>query len=430
MKTLHTTFLFAICGIAAGWDAAYATQPPDPVSSDGAFNTAMGTNALENLTTLGGGGSSEGLSVGVQNPSSDDGFVGVGNTASGRDALLSNTSGSFNTASGYQALSSNTTGTYNTAIGVASLYSNNGNFNTAAGAGALNANTSGNSNTGLGQNALLANTTGNDNTANGYQALDHNTSGDYNTASGFESLQANTIGNGNTASGYNALLHNRAGGNNTASGRQALSSNIQGSYNIAEGYQAGSKLTTGSYNIEIGNVGVAAEHDTIRIGTQNTQTQTFIAGIYENSGVSGLTVVVDSNGQLGTSSASSERFKTAVLPMGLSTSKLEQLRPVSFRLKSDPTGPTRYGLIAEEVAMVYPELVVRGQGGRVDGVRYEELAPMLLNEMQKDHAALREARALIESQARQLMETNLLVKRLAAQLDSTLVTQRSAAGSN
>jgi hypothetical protein len=80
--------------------------------------------------------------------------------------------------------------------------------------------------------------------------------------------------------------------------------------------------------------------------------------------------------------------------------------------------------------MVYPELVVRGQGGRVDGVRYEELAPMLLNEMQKDHAALREARALIESQARQLMETNLLVKRLAAQLDSTLVTQRSAAGSN
>ena len=151
MRGQHTTVVFVVSTIAACWGAAYATQPPDPVSSDAAYNTAMGTNALAHLTTIsGGGGALESLSAdSIENASADDGFVGVGNTASGRDALVSNTSGSFNTSHGYQALSSNTTGTYNTAIGVASLYNNNGNFNTASGAGALNANTSGNSNTAL-----------------------------------------------------------------------------------------------------------------------------------------------------------------------------------------------------------------------------------------------------------------------------------------
>jgi hypothetical protein len=126
---------------------------------------------------------------------------------------------------------------------------------------------------------------------------------------------------------------------------------------------------------------VAGESGTIRIGTTSTQTKTSIAGIYGTS-VTGSAVVVSSTGQLGVT-VSSERYKTAIAPMGSDTAKLEQLRPVSFKLKSDATATRQYGLIAEEVAKVYPELVIRDQNGRIDGVRYDELAPMLLNEVQK-----------------------------------------------
>jgi trimeric autotransporter adhesin len=116
----------------------------------------------------------------------------------------------------------------------------------------------------------------------------------------------------------------------------------------------------------------------IRIGVQGTQVATYVAGIYGNP-VTGSAVVVSSTGQLGVT-VSSERFKTAIVPMRSDTSKLGQLRPVSFKLKSDATGTRRYGLIAEEVAKVYPELVIRDESGRIDGVRYDELAPMLLND--------------------------------------------------
>jgi polyhydroxyalkanoate synthesis regulator phasin len=126
---------------------------------------------------------------------------------------------------------------------------------------------------------------------------------------------------------------------------------------------------------------VAAESGTIRIGTTSTQSKTYIAGIYGTS-VTGSAVVVSSTGQLGVT-VSSERFKTDIAPMSSASEKLQQLRPVTFHLKSDPHGPLQYGLIAEEVAKVYPELVIRDESGRIDGVRYDELAPMLVNEAQQ-----------------------------------------------
>jgi hypothetical protein len=151
--------------------------------------------------------------------------------------------------------------------------------------------------------------------------------------------------------------------------------------NIAIGVAAGTNLTSGSNNIDIGNQGVAAESNTIRIGTKSTQTATYIAGIYGTS-VSGSAVMVSSTGQLG-AVVSSERFKTAIAPMGENSGKLQQLRPVTFKLKTDPKGPLQYGLIAEEVAKVYPDLVIRDQAGRIAGVRYDELAAILLNEVQQ-----------------------------------------------
>jgi hypothetical protein len=242
---------------------------------------------------------------------------------------------------------------------------------------------------------LNANTTGLSNTASGANALLLNTTGSYNSAAGQAALRFNTVGEYNVASGYSALYSNTTGNGNAAYGLKALYSNTTGADNIAEGYEAGYYLTTGSHNIDMGNLGVAAESGVIRIGTSGQQTKTFVAGITGVS-VTGSAVVVSSTGQLGVT-VSSERYKTAIAPMGSDTAKLEQLRPVSFRLKSDAAGTRQYGLIAEEVAKVYPELVIRDGSGRIDGVRYDELAPMLLNEMQQQHAQMAEK---IDAQAK------------------------------
>jgi len=256
-----------------------------------------------------------------------------------------------------------------------------GNNRTAAGFEALYSNTAGGGNTASGFEALHSNKTGSGNTATGWSALQQNTTGNNNMASGAESLNSNTTGSFNTAVGAAALAVNTTGSSNTASGHEALYSNTSGSHNIALGYQAGYDVTSGSNNIDIGNAGSAADNGAIRIGASGSQKEVFISGIH-SSKITGSAVYVLSNGRLGTL-ASSERYKTAIAPMGANTAKLGQLRPVIFKLKSDAKGTRQYGLIAEEVARVYPELVLRDEKGRIDGVRYDELAPMLLNEMQK-----------------------------------------------
>jgi hypothetical protein len=310
-------------------------------------------------------------------------------------ALQGDTSGNYNTAAGFIALGADTTGSANTAFGQGALTTNTtGNFNSATGTQALYSNTLGSDNTATGSEALYVNTTGNYNTASGFNALYNNTVGNYNNASGYFALRNNTGGSQNSATGVQALVNNKTGNFNTASGTDALYSNTTGSSNIAEGYKAGYSLTTGSNNIDIGNVGVAAESGTIRIGTASTQTAAYIAGIYGTS-VTGNAVVVSSTGQLGVT-VSSERFKTAIAPMGSASAKLLQLRPVIFHLKTAPKGALQYGLIAEEVAKVYPDLVIRDEKGRIDGVRYDELAPMLLNEVQKRDAAQAEKNAYQE----------------------------------
>jgi hypothetical protein len=191
-------------------------------------------------------------------------------------------------------------------------------------------------------------------------------------------LYANTTGYHNTALGAQSLTANTTGTTNTAIGLQALYANTSGSNNIAVGGGAGSSLTSGSSNIDIGNSGVGGESGVIRLGAAGSQTATYIAGI-GSAHVTGSAVYVTSSGQLGVL-ASSERYKEAVAPIGTASGKLQKLRPVTFRLRTDPQHTLQYGLIAEEVAEVYPELVIRDETGRIEGVRYEELAPMLLNE--------------------------------------------------
>jgi hypothetical protein len=340
--------------------------------------------------------------------------AGDANSAFGQSALLSNTTGSFNTATGLGALQTSSTG----------------NNNTATGANALFANTIGIANTANGYSALSNNTTGNDNNASGVKALYGNTTGYRNAAVGNYALVNNTSGFSNEAAGFGALWHNTTGSNNTATGYAALYSNTTGSNNIAIGPYAAYYPTTGSGNIHIGNHGTAADNAAIRIGVQGTQKSTSIAGISGVNVTGGATVVVNTLGQLGVRS-SSRRYKEDIRSMGDSSERLLKLRPVTFEYKqADEKGqkPKQYGLIAEEVAQVMPELVVYNQKGQPEAIAYEALAPLLLNELKREHAR---ADARVTGLRRQLVaqaEELALMKSQIAELRRLTVQPAAAHG--
>ena len=226
------------------------------------------------------------------------------------------------------------------------------NNNTVLGEDALLNNTSGN-NTAIGFNALFFNTTGSNNTATGVSALLSNTTGDSNTANGFSALHFNTTGSNNTTTGVGALQINTTGSKNTANGFEALINNTTGSNNIALGASAGGNLTTGNNNIDIGSQGLAGESKTIRIGKNGTHTTTRIAGISGATVPTGVAVIVDVNGHLGTTT-SSARFKEKITPMDTASEAILALRPVTFRYKYelDPEGVRQFGLVAEEAEKV------------------------------------------------------------------------------
>jgi trimeric autotransporter adhesin len=345
----------------------------------GPLNTATGFQALFSNTT-----GDANTATGYQALTSNiDGF---GNTATGTYTLHFNTDGQFNTATGDLALMNNTGGTNNTATGVAALLLNTTGYrNTATGGNALHSNTTGLENTASGNNALYQNTTGNNNTATGVDALLGNFTGNNNTATGSAALNSNS-GNNNTATGVNALFNSTSGENNTATGFGALANNTTGSNNIAVGKNAGVNLTSGSSNIDIGNVGVAGESKIIRIGKQGLQTNTYIAGISGVTVPTGVPVIVDADGHLGTTT-SSVRFKEDIKPMDTASEAIVRLKPVTFRYKHDldPEGIPQFGLVAEDVEKVNPDLVARDDQGKPYTVRYEAVNAMLLNEFLKEH---------------------------------------------
>jgi hypothetical protein len=413
-------------GLAPGPKAFGVSPPPD--GGYGSGNTAEGTNALFSLTT-----GVWNTALGYQTLYHTT--TGNQSTATGFQTLFSNTTGSFSVANGSQALYNNTTGSFNTATGFRALYSNTtGSNNTATGFEALAFNTNGHDNMANGFTALFNNTIGSDNTASGIQALFSNTTGDHNMATGFQALFSNTTGFANTANGTEALFNNSTGSDNTASGFQALASNTTGAdntangllalfgnttgaRNIALGKAAGFNLTTGNDNIDIGNVG-GAESSTIRIGTEGTQANTFIAGISGVTVAGGVTVIIDTNGHLGTI-VSSKRFKDEIKPMDKASEAILGLRPVTFRYKKelDPEGIPQFGLVAEEVAKVDPDLVARDPKGTPFTVRYEAVNAMLLNEFLKQHRIVQEQQTEIKALAAQLKEQAALLQKVSNRLE-------------
>ena len=360
-----------------------------------------------------------------------DGGYPNGNTAEGEDALFRHVTGGDNVAVGYQALYNGTTGFQNTAIGSQALYNNSSPFNVGIGWRALYSNTTGTSNTAIAPTALYANTVGDYNCAIGYGALGHNidgthniatgqwalyrnTSGRQNAATGFQALFSNTIGENNTATGNWALLYNN-GDNNTGVGIGALFNNGTGNNNIALGLGAGFYLSTGDNNIDIGNAGVAGDSNTIRIGAQGTQTATYVAGIFGTTASGGTPVYVTSDGQLGVSS-SSGRFKKGIKPMDKVSEAILALKPVTFEYKNDSKATPQFGLVAEDVAKVNPDLVMLDRTGEIFTVRYDAVNAMLLNEFLKEHRK-------VEQQEQKLARQETII----AQLKSAVTQQEATA---
>lgn len=434
MKTIWvvSSGIFAVTAVVAGplsWDLSSLQSGTQRVSSNtqvgwaalfgnstGGYNNAVGffsmysnTTGLSNVafgyaTLANNVSGNENTAVG-----SDALYLNTAswNTAVGYGAMRANTTGYANAATGFQALYSNTTANFNTAIGNQALYSNTtGEGNTALGSGALISNTTASYNTALGRRVLRFNTIGTYNTGAGHEALFDNTSGSANTAFGSGSLGSNTTANDNTAVGYSTLAANTTGSENTAIGYGCLQSNVDGfnnvaigfaalplidyssNHNIAIGTNAGVSLFSNSINnILIDNSGMVGDSYTIRIGNNSSHNRAFISGIRgrQTANNNGVSVIIDSAGQLGTIN-SSRRYKEEIADMGDASARIQSLRPVTFRYKgayADGDKPIQFGLIAEEVAETFPELAVFNDEGQPETVKYHDLVPMLLNEVQK-----------------------------------------------
>jgi trimeric autotransporter adhesin len=377
----------------------------------GAQNTAVGAAALLNNTT------------------------GSQNTATGDQALFSNITGSVNTAVGYHALKSNTTGDDNTATGRNALLNNtSGGSNTANGVSALFDNTTGINNTANGHSALFSNTTGGDNTATGVNALFNNTEGEFNTANGVSALASNTEGDGNTATGVSALQSNTTGFENTANGDGALFSNTTGELNTAIGFQALRDNVAGDSNTAIG--------DSAGLNITGSGNVCIGAGVNGFAGESDITrirnvyqtvateraVYVTSDNRIGTM-ASSRRHKEQITPMEKTSDVIHSLSPVSFRYKKevDPARSLCFGLIAEEVAEVNPNLVTLDREGKPETVRYEAINAMLLNEFLKEHRTVQEQGNTIAELKSEIANLTATVKKQAAQIEK-VTTQLEVLG--
>ena len=406
-------------------------------NATGSFNTATGAGALLATTA------DENTAIGAGALFSNT--TGEANTANGAFALFSNIDHSFNTANGFEALFTNRTGQNNTATGALALFSNDGDptnnegsENSAFGTVALYGNTTGYANSAFGSGAMGSNTsgsfntasgflalggafqlgdgiiaTGDNNTATGAYALSSNTTGFDNTAIGADALSSNTEGDSNTADGRGALFNNTTGFDNTAIGDNALASNVGGAANTAIGSNALVNSGAGSNNTALGNgagFNVTTASNVICIGTNvggaNLDNSCYVGNIYSNVqpviGIDPDYVTIDSNGKLGRSNlnGSSRRFKHDIQPMDKTSEVILTLKPVSFRYNKeyDATQRLSFGLIAEEVAEVAPELVGRNKNGEPDSVRYELINAMLLNEFLNEHKKVQQLQATIAQQ--------------------------------
>ena len=404
--------LILVCFAFAPQMHAQLSPPPDGCYGDNTlFNTAEGCDALF-LNTTGTGNAG----IGWRSLYSDS--TGNFNTGCGGGVLALNNADS-NTGVGAAALLLNDSGTRNTAVGTDALVFNgflvddDGSFNGAFGAFSLFNNLDGFSNNAVGDSALFANVLGALNTAVGDQALENNDSSgagiaNFNTAVGAQALFSNVDGDSNNAVGFNALGANTTGLFNQAIGVNALSSNTTGSSNIAIGDTAGMNVTTANNVICIGDF----------VAGENVSNSCYVGSIFGQTSSGGAAVFVNSAGKLGTST-SSRRFKEEIKPMEQASEALFSLKPVTFRYKKeiDSAGTSQFGLLAEDVEKINPDLVVRDNEERPYSVRYDQVNAMLLNEFLKAHRKMEEQGATIARQQKQIEALTAGLEKVSDQLE-------------
>jgi len=411
----------------------------------GVWNTGTGFEALNHLTA-----GNQNTATGLRALTSDTN--GGFNTATGVLSLFSNINGFFNSATGAYSLANNISGTHNTANGYAALYRNTADDNTATGFGALHGNTTGTLNTAVGTEALFHNDGGSDNNAFGAFAL-FNSNADFNNAYGRIALTSNTTGIENNAFGDRALRDNVSGSHNTAIGDDALLVST-GDSNTALGEHAGNGIIDGINDVAVGagaGTGFGASvSNCIAIGVPGAgpfavlDNTCFIGSIFDQP-VSDVgtqeAVFVDQFNVVGIT-ASSRRFKHDIQPMDKASEAILALKPVTFKYNADKNGRTQYGLIAEEVATVNPDLVVQHKDGEISTVRYEQVNAMLLNEFLKEHknvegqqATIAELKSMVAQQLKgmevltaQLKEQATQIQKVSAQLEVNKPATKVAVG--
>jgi Chaperone of endosialidase len=411
---------------------ALLLPPPPPDGGYPNANTAEGENSLLNLTTGGfntavGWFSLRAATTGNFNTGLGAGTLSATNasedTATGAGALFRNTTGSNNTATGTFALFNNTSGTWNTVAGSRAMVSNDtGSYNDAFGGYALASNVDGAFNSAFGESALGQNVSGINNTAVGQGALENNDNG---SGAG--------MANFNTAVGAHALGGNVDGAANTAIGESAFGDNGSGSHNTVVGWQAGAGVE-GNDNIYIGATsgrpGGGSEDETIRIGDPTFVSACFIAGISGQTASGGVGVFINGNGKLGTLT-SSARFKEDMKPMDKASELIFSLKPVTFRYKKaiDASGIPQFGLVAEQVAKVNPDLVVLDKEGKPYTVRYEAVNAMLLNEFLKEHRLVQEQQKEIDALRAEMREERTLIRKVSARVELQTAPAQTVANS-
>lgn len=427
MKKQNIRFTSLLVGIGCLTFLAHihaVNPPPDGCYPN--FTTAEGCKALQSLTSGAGNTAIGWYSLFGTTTGSFNTAVGAGaldlntadnNTAVGVAALLLNTIGTNNTANGVGALVFNNADE-NTATGAFALSNNTeGNFNTANGAFALDFNTTGDQNTATGVEALMSNTTGSSNTALGNETLTSNTSGNLNVAIGHHALNSNTTEGGNTAVGSDALInYTSGGGGNTAIGDQALFASNAGTLNTALGFAAGQNVTTASNTICIGADG------------ENVSNSCYIGHIFGATSAGGVGAIVNAAGKLGTV-ASSRRFKEGITSMGQASETLFALKPVTFHYKQefDPTAMAQFGLVAEEVEKINPDLIVRDKEGNPYSVRYDAVNAMLLNEFLKEHQKVQRLESHLKEQQKQIESLSANLQQVISEVRTNKTTREVVA---
>jgi hypothetical protein len=487
--SLLTVLLLALCCFALSPAPKAFGVSPAPDGGYAGANTAEGTNALFNLST-GIANTAVGSSallhdtigswnVGIGSGTLSSNVAGNFNMAIGTDALRNNTADA-NLAIGFRTLFVNTTGHNLTAVGANALHNNTtASFNTAVGGATLFNNTTGDDNTANGFQALFNNTTGTQNTATGFQALVGNTGASFNVANGYQALFHNTV-DGNTANGYQALFNNTTGTENTATGDLALFNNTSASFNVAVGDSALLNFndTTPNFggNTALGSIALTAETngeenvavgrralEFLLTGSNNTavgwragdnytggesgnicigsfvtgvtgeSNKTRIGNITSTAFTTGGFFLYEVNGAIGIFT-SSRKFKDDIKPIDKASETIYSLNPVTFRAKpeTDPSRPRGFGLIAEEVEQVNPDLVSHGEKDILT-VRYESINAMLLNEFLKEHKKVQELEATVAQQhkemevlAAQLKEQASQIQKVSAQLELNKPAPRTA----